>query len=64
MQLPVVPMSLSGVYDVLPKDKYLVHPGRKVKLKIGKPIDLSVYAEDQHQQAIEDVRELVIAGIE
>ncbi|MBO4621513.1 MAG: 1-acyl-sn-glycerol-3-phosphate acyltransferase [Paludibacteraceae bacterium] len=64
MQLPVVPLSLSGVYDVLPKDKVLVHPARKVKLKIGKPIDLSRYAEDEHQQAIEDVRELVIAGIE
>ena len=64
VHLPVVPLSLTGVYDVLPKDKFLVHPGRRVKMKIGKPIDLSSYAEDQHMQAIEDVRDLVIAGIE
>jgi len=64
VHLPVVPLSLTGLYDVLPKGKYLVHPGRKVKMKIGKPIDLSIYAEDQQQKAIEDVRELVIAGIE
>lgn len=64
MSLPVVPMSLIGVYDVLPKGKYLVHPGRKVKLKIGKPVDLSRYGDDEHNQAIEDVRDLVIAGIE
>jgi len=64
VQLPVVPISLTGVYDVLPKGKYLVHPGRKVKMKIGKPVDLSRYNEDEHPQAIEDVRNLVIAGIE
>jgi len=63
MSLPVVPMSLIGVYDVLPKGKYLVHPGRKVKLKIGKPVDLSRYGDDEHNQAIEDVRDLVIAGL-
>lgn len=64
VHLPVVPMSLVGVYDVLSKGKYLVHPGRKVKLKIGKPIDLSRYAEDEHNQAIEDIRALVIEGLE
>ena len=63
VHLPVVPLSLTGLYDVLPKGKYLVHPNRNVKMKIGKPIDLSIYAEDQQQKAIEDVRELVIAGI-
>ena len=64
VHLPVVPLSLTGLYDVLPKGKYLVHPGQKVKMKIGKPIDLSGYTEDQHLQAIEDVRQLVIDGIE
>jgi 1-acyl-sn-glycerol-3-phosphate acyltransferase len=63
MNLPVVPLSLTGVYDVLPKGKWLVHPARKVKMKIGKPIDLSVYTEDRHLQAIEDVRQLVIDGL-
>ncbi len=64
MQLPVVPVSLSGVYDVLSKDKYLVHPGRRVKMTIGKPVDLSVYEPDNRTQAISDVRDLVLAGLE
>lgn len=62
--LPVVPMTLNGMSDVLPKGKYLVNPGQRVSLIIGKPVDLSVYADDQHQQAIADVREMVIAGLE
>lgn len=62
--LPVVPLSLSGAYEVMPKGSFLVNPARKVKLTIGKPVDLSVYADDQHNQAIEDVREMVIAGKE
>lgn len=63
MGLPVVPISLSGLYDVLPKGKWLVHPGRNVSMTIGKPIDLSIYAPDEHAQAILDVRDLVIANI-
>jgi len=63
VNLPVVPLSLTGVFDVLPKDKWLVHPGQKVKMKIGKPVDLTQYGED-HQRAIEEVRQMVIDGIE
>lgn len=63
VNLPVVPLSLTGVYDVLSKDKWLVHPGQKVKMKIGKPVDLTQYGED-HQRAIEEVRQMVIDGIE
>ena len=64
VNLPVVPLSLSGVYDVLPKDKWLVHPARKIKMVIGKPVDLSRYASDEHMRAIEDIRAIVLSGIE
>ena len=63
VNLPVVPVSLSGVYDVLPKGKWLVHPARKVKMVIGKPVDLSHYAPDEHAQAIDDIRAIVLSGI-
>lgn len=63
VNLPVVPISLTGVYNVLPKGKWLVTPGQKVKMKIGKPVDLNQFGED-HQRAIEEVRQLVITGIE
>lgn len=63
VNLPVVPISLSGLHDVLPKNKWLVTPACKVKMKIGKPVDLNQYGED-HARAIEEIREMVIAGIE
>ena len=63
VNLPVVPISLSGLYDVLTKGKWLVKPGCKVKMKIGQPVDLNRYGED-HAKAIEEIREMVIAGIE
>lgn len=62
--LPVVPFSVCGLHEVMPKGSLLVNPGQKVKIVVGKPVDLSVYAEDQHNQAIEDIRQMVISGKE
>lgn len=57
--LPVIPLSLDGCYEVLPKGKPFVrrHP---VHMYIGEPIDLKQY-EDANE-AIEAVRNAVIAG--
>lgn len=35
--LPVVPLTIDGAFDLLPKDGVNIHPGR-VKLTIHKPI--------------------------
>ena len=58
--LPVIPLSLSGCFDVLPKGKPFVswHP---VHMHIGEPIDLKQFADPN--EAIEAVRKAVIAGI-
>ena len=58
--LPVIPLSLSGCFDVLPKGKPFVnrHP---VHMHIGEPIDLKQFADPN--EAIEAVRNAVIAGI-
>lgn len=37
-KLPVVPMSISGAYDIMPKDSYLPNSG-KIILTIHKPIE-------------------------
>ena len=57
--LPVVPLSLSGCFEVLPKGKPFVrrHP---VHMHIGKPIDLKQFADSN--EAVEAVRAAVIAG--
>lgn len=61
LKLPVVPLSISGCYEMLPKGKWIFswHP---VKLVIGTPQDLSGYTPEQENEAIEHVRKLVIDG--
>ena len=58
--LPVIPLSVSGCYEVMPKGQCYVnrHP---VHMHIGEPIDLKQY--DDPDQAIDAVRNAVLAGI-
>lgn len=56
--LPVIPLSISGCYKVKPKDKWMF-TRNKVKLHIGKPIDLTIYSKEQENEAIADVRDAV-----
>ncbi|MBR6167439.1 MAG: 1-acyl-sn-glycerol-3-phosphate acyltransferase [Paludibacteraceae bacterium] len=57
--LPVIPLSLDGCFEVLPKGKPFVsrHP---VHMHIGEAIDLKQFADAN--EAIEAVRNAVIAG--
>ena len=57
--LPVIPLSLDGCFEVLPKGKPFVHRNA-VHMHIGEPIDLKKYADSN--EAIEAVRDAVIAG--
>ena len=64
--LPVIPLSLSGCFEVLPKGKPFVnrHP---VHMHIGEPIDLMQYKDAEGKPdanaAIEAVRNTLIAGL-
>lgn len=57
--LPVIPLSLDGCFEVLPKGKPFVHR-HAVHMHIGEAIDLKKYADSN--EAIEAVRDAVIAG--
>ena len=57
--LPVIPLSLTGCYEVMPKGKAFVHR-HPVHMHIGEPIDLKQF-EDPNE-AIEAVRNAVING--
>ena len=57
--LPVIPLSLSGCFDVLPKSKPFVRR-HAVHMHIGEPIDLKQFADSN--EAIEAVRAAVIEG--
>lgn len=60
LHLPVVPLSVSGCYECMPKGSAFIerHP---VNLHIGKPMDLTTYADEQ--EAINAVRQAVIEGM-
>ncbi|MCM1034271.1 MAG: 1-acyl-sn-glycerol-3-phosphate acyltransferase [Paludibacter sp.] len=62
LKLPVIPISLSGCYEVMPKKRFYAkwHP---IKMRIGKPMDVSIYAPEERDEAIRVVREAVIAGM-
>ena len=57
--LPVVPLSLDGCFEVLPKGKPFVHR-HAVHMHIGQPIDLKQFADAN--EAIDAVRNAVING--
>ena len=64
--LPVIPLSLSGCFEVLPKGKPFVHR-HAVHMHVGEPIDLKQFKDAEGKPdanaAIEAVRNAVIAGI-
>lgn len=57
--LPVIPLSLSGCYEVMPKGGAFVRH-HAVHMHIGEPIDLKQFADPN--EAIEAVRNAVING--
>ena len=63
--LPVIPLSLDGCFEVLPKGKPFVHR-HPVHMHIGEPIDLKQFVDAEGKQdanaAIEAVRNAVING--
>lgn len=60
LNLPIIPISLSGCFELLPKGKPFINR-RPVQMCIGKPMDISHYADSA--DAIEAVRNAVIDGI-
>jgi 1-acyl-sn-glycerol-3-phosphate acyltransferase len=53
--LPIVPVAIRGMYDVLPATRLRVHPG-PVKIIFGEPIDTSAYSVRQRDELSELTR--------
>ncbi len=56
---PIVPMSIVGSGEIMPKRSLKVTPG-KVKLIIDKPIDTKKYTMESRNELIEQVRKIII----
>lgn len=68
LHLPVVPISLTGFYEAMPRDTYYVRSRAHLRMHIGKPIDLSDFIDPMTSKidpnaAMAHVRELVQEGM-
>jgi 1-acyl-sn-glycerol-3-phosphate acyltransferase len=61
LNLPVVPLSLTGFYEAMPSGQAFVNPRARVHLHIGEPVDLSQFADIN--EAMAAVREKVEEGM-
>lgn len=61
VDLPVVPISLSGFYEAMPRSQFFVNPRARVHLHIGEPVDLHQF--EDINQAMEYLRNKVAEKI-
>lgn len=62
VDLPILPVTITGTRDILPPDSFDVYPGRAV-MRIHAPIDIHAYNEDSLDRLIYDVREVIRKGL-
>jgi 1-acyl-sn-glycerol-3-phosphate acyltransferase len=62
LNLPVVPISLSGFYQAMPSGSFFVNPRARVHINIGKPVDLSQF--EDINQAMAYLRDRVEEGLD
>lgn len=68
LHLPVIPISLTGCYEAMPRDKHYVRTHSHIRMKIGKPISLSDFVDKDSNQidpntAMTYIRDRVLEGI-
>ena len=61
MQLPVVPVSLTGCFEAMPSKQLYANLGSKMSLHIGQPIDISQFTDIN--EAMDAVRQKVADGM-
>ena len=59
---PIVPISISGSYRILPKNSWTIHPG-EIRFSIGKPIQTAGRDGESRDLLMEQVREAIRANL-
>lgn len=59
-RVPVVPVTIEGSGKLMPKNSWRITPG-PIRVKIGKPIDTTAFAEDDREGLARAVRDAIIA---
>jgi 1-acyl-sn-glycerol-3-phosphate acyltransferase len=61
--VPIVPISIVGAHEIMPKRSLKVRPGR-IKMIIDRPVDVSGYTIETRVELIEKVRNIIIENFE
>lgn len=59
---PILPISISGSYRILPKNSWLIHPG-EIRFSIGAPIQSAGADAKSRDSLLEEVREAIRANL-
>jgi 1-acyl-sn-glycerol-3-phosphate acyltransferase len=59
---PIVPVSISGSYLILPKDSWMIHPG-VIRFHVGRPILCSGPDSSSRDLLMSEVREAIRSGL-
>ncbi len=62
LHLPIIPVSITGAYNVFPKNSWYIIPG-KITMTIHKPIDTTNLNDDNLNETIDQVRNIVESAI-
>ncbi|GIW44099.1 MAG: 1-acyl-sn-glycerol-3-phosphate acyltransferase [Candidatus Binatia bacterium] len=62
--LPIVPLSISGTWKLLPKNALLIRPGGRVKLVLAPPIETAGMSLEERDALNERVRAIVIENFD
>ena len=62
LHLPIVPVSIIGAYEALPKGLNCIIPG-KIKIIFHQPIDTTHLTDDNLSEMVDNVREIVIQDV-
>ncbi len=61
--VPIVPISIIGAHEILPKRSLKVKPGR-ITMVIGRPVEVSGYTIETRAELIERIRNIIIRNVE
>ena len=61
--VPIVPISIIGAHEIMPKRTLKVKPGR-IRMVIDRPVDVSGYTLETRSELIEKIRHIIVRNLE
>lgn len=59
LDLPIVPVAVTGMFEVMRKGEPYIHPGRHVTVYVERPVEPRSFAKHQLPQLVEQVRRTI-----